>query len=108
MWTLISFLLALPAMAAPAFPGAQGFGAQTPGGRGGSVVFVHNLNDAGPGSLRASLETKGPRIVLFRVAGIIHLNPFDPVFKFASTVALGVVASASSLVFFYAAATSNA
>lgn len=56
------------------------------------------------------LKTVAIAIVLLfiAVAGIIHLNPFDPVFKFASTVALGVVASASSLVFFYSAATSNA
>ncbi|MBL8219647.1 MAG: hypothetical protein JNL62_10475 [Bryobacterales bacterium] len=71
---MFSLLMAMPGWSAAAFPGAQGFGAQTPGGRGGAVVFVHNLNDAGPGSLRAALETKGPRIVLFRVAGIIDLK----------------------------------
>lgn len=73
MLTLLA-ILAAHLHGAPAFPGAEGFGAQTPGGRGGAVLFVHNLNDAGPGSLRAALETKGPRIVLFRVSGIIDLK----------------------------------
>src|SRR5258707_13317449 len=65
----------LPAIAAtPAFPGAEGFGAQTPGGRGGKVLFVRNLNDAGPGSFREAASTKGPRIVVFRVGGLITLR----------------------------------
>jgi pectate lyase len=60
----------------PAFPGAQGFGANTPGGRGGKVLFVTTLEDSGPGSLRAACEAKGPRIVIFRVSGTIVLkNP---------------------------------
>jgi hypothetical protein len=58
----------------PAFPGAEGAGAFTPGGRGGKVFLVKNLNDSGPGSLREAVEAKGPRMVLFRVAGIIHLE----------------------------------
>jgi hypothetical protein len=58
----------------PAFPGAEGFGASTPGGRGGKLLFVENLNDAGPGSLRASAETAGARTVRFRVAGEIELK----------------------------------
>jgi hypothetical protein len=58
----------------PAFPGAEGFGANTPGGRGGRVLFVTNLNDSGPGSLRAACEASGPRIVIFRVAGTIALR----------------------------------
>ncbi len=58
----------------PAFPGAEGYGTETPGGRGGAVIIVGNLNDAGPGSFRAACEAKGPRIVVFRVAGIIDLQ----------------------------------
>jgi pectate lyase len=55
-----------------AFPGAQGYGAYTSGGRGGKILYVTNLKDAGPGSLRAALETKGPRTVIFRVSGLIE------------------------------------
>ncbi len=58
----------------PAFPGAEGFGSTTPGGRGGRVIYVTNLDDSGPGSLRAACEAEGPRIVLFRVAGTIALR----------------------------------
>lgn len=58
----------------PAFPGAEGFGAMTPGGRGGQVFYVTNLEDHGPGSLRSALEATGPRFVLFKVSGTIELT----------------------------------
>lgn len=57
----------------PAFPGAEGFGAETPGGRGGEVIEVTNLKDSGPGSFRAACESKGPRIIVFRTGGTIEV-----------------------------------
>src|SRR5690242_2505727 len=80
---VVRFLLPLLALASPisavaadlpAFPGAEGFGANTPGGRGGKVIFVTNLDDSGPGSFRAACEAEGPRIVIFRVSGTIKLK----------------------------------
>ena len=58
----------------PSFPGAEGFGTTTPGGRGGRVIPVTNLNASGPGSLRQALQEKGPRIVVFHIGGIIALE----------------------------------
>src|SRR5262252_4539457 len=57
-----------------AFPGAEGGGRFSFGGRGGKIFVVTNLADSGPGTLREACESAGPRTVLFNVAGIIRLQ----------------------------------
>lgn len=93
LWVLALIVGASRAEAYPAFPGAEGFGANTPGGRGGPVLAVTNLTDtaspfgycdgtgATPGSLRWALYNTTPqypdpghRTVIFRVAGTITLQ----------------------------------
>lgn len=71
--------LALPTLAhaqAPtlAFPGALGWAASTPGGRGGRIIRVTTLAGSGPGSFREAVEAEGPRIVVFEVGGVIDLE----------------------------------
>ena len=64
----------LPQAKVPAFPGAEGGGEYSFGGRGGKVFVVTSLEDSGPGTLREACEAAGPRIVVFNIAGIIHLK----------------------------------
>ncbi|WP_394442662.1 polysaccharide lyase family 1 protein (plasmid) [Sphingobium naphthae] len=81
---LILTTLALPVAAAPAaapapgaqpaFPGAVGWAATTPGGRGGRIIRVTTLAPDGPGSFKAALEAKGRRIIVFEVGGLIDMG----------------------------------
>lgn len=64
----------LPQASIPAFPGAEGGGRFSFGGRGGKVIVVTNLNDDGVGSFRWACEQGGARIVVFNVSGIIRIK----------------------------------
>lgn len=64
----------LPQAMIPAFPGAEGGGAYTFGGRGGKIFVVTSLADSGPGTLREACEAGGARTIVFNVAGIIKLK----------------------------------
>lgn len=79
LMTALCFFVLGPGVSAfsasiPVFPGAQGFGTDTPAGRGGKIIKVRNLKDSGPDSLRAAIETAGPRIIVFEVGGTIKLT----------------------------------
>jgi len=80
---LLTAVLQLPLIASddnavikrlPSFPGAEGFGMFSCGGRGGKVFVVTNLNGRGPGSLREAVDAEGQRIVVFAVGGTIDLG----------------------------------
>ena len=57
-----------------AVPGAQGWAAHTPGGRGGKLIRVTTLAASGPGSFLEALETAGPRVIVFEVGGVVDFH----------------------------------
>ncbi len=71
-----------------AFPGAQGFGKYTSGGRGGNVIYVTSLDDTNtPGTFRWAINQNGPRIIMFKVSGTINLTSNLSVYNGDLTIA---------------------
>jgi len=72
--TVYVTLFSIAAISIPAARGQTGgFGMDTTGGLEGRVIRVTSLEREGPGTLRAAIETKGPRLVVFEVGGVIDL-----------------------------------
>ena len=98
--TLAIAALSLAAQAqAPAFPGAEGHGRYTTGGRGGKIVHVTNLNDSGTGSFRAAVSGSEKKIVVFDVGGVIPLTKDLTIG--ANTTVLGQTAPAPGITLRY-------
>ena len=96
--SLLAATLTISAQA-PAFPGAEGHGRYTTGGRGGKVVHVTNLNDSGTGSFRAAVSGSDKKIVVFDVGGVIALT--KDVNIGANTTILGQTAPAPGITLRY-------
>ena len=60
----------LPQARIPAFPGAEGGGMYSFGGRGGKGVTGTNFKVRGPGSFRWGFGTGGGRIIVFNGSGV--------------------------------------
>src|SRR5688500_1623139 len=76
LWAISMVCTSLRAADEPlrSFPGAEGWGAASVGGRGGKVIKVTNLNASGKGSFAEACAAEGPRIVVFEVSGVIRGN----------------------------------
>ncbi len=81
-WSALAISMALafnafavdPTPALCVFPGAVGYGADTPAGRGGAVLRVTSLDASGPGTLVEAISHPGPRVIVFEIAGVIDLQ----------------------------------
>lgn len=86
-----------------AFPGAEGWGAASRGGRGGKLIKVTNLSASGPGSLAEACATNGPRIIIFEVSGVIRgdLRITSPYITIAGQTAPGAGITVEGIVSSY-------
>ena len=98
VFAALAFSAAVSAQA-PAFPGAEGHGRYTTGGRGGKIVHVTNLNDSGTGSFRQAVSGSDKKIVVFDVGGVIALK--SDVSIGSNTTILGQTAPAPGITLRY-------